>query len=415
MLRKLLIAGSIGAFFSLHIVVKWLPLLRYFVYTFNAGVLIAVLGYIALVVLTVRRMPREELSTLQNFKPLPFTHPRIWEKEIEVLGKLDAGDSPPLYPQSFLVSDSFSSILDIIIDNFVVSWYKSISADPAFIFHFNRTIRHSLGILRDRVLNVDSVELLVGRIVPLLTSHLSDFSAAERTVRGKHLNKSLTESEELDLAIAGKYRDGKLHPAAGLTFSDPKLAQQDHLRAMVKKILPIILPQSEIRSNAVGILVREIVACSVLSPILSMLSNPDTWNQWIEAVGKAILQDRKNVKKLRAALDQHATPRLKRQGINGNFTGNGRVAPFIRLSPTDDEKTFEKFIRSIRSCNNLSDARRMRNEISSQVKRDSRIKGVEKRFPWSVRGKFLLIIDYVVPFRSRSCVHQKAGERKAVT
>ncbi|KAI5808975.1 PXA domain-containing protein [Peziza echinospora] len=370
--RLLLIAGSVCAFFSLHIVVRWLPLLRYFVYTFNAGAIIAVLGYGALVFLTVRTAPEEdELSTLKTLKPLPFTHPVAWQAEARALEKLDGHTSDPLYPQSFLISDSISSVLDIIIENFVASWYKSISPDPAFIGHVNKTIRHAVENIRDRLLGLDTVELVVGRIVPLITTHLSDFSTAERTVRGKNLNKNLTESEELDLAIAGKYRDGKLHPAASLAFSDMKLAQQDHLRAMVKKLLPLILPERELKSGVMGILIREIVACAVIAPIMMLLSDPDTWNQLVEAVGKSMLQDRKNVKKLRAALDEHATPRSRRSGDSAGV----RVVPFLRLFPTDDERTFERFIRSIRQCNNLSDARRMRNEISSQLKKDSKIKG----------------------------------------
>lgn len=55
--------------------------------------------------------------------------------------------------------------------------------------------------------------------------------------------------------------------------------------------------------------------------------------------------------------------------------------PFIRLSHKDDERTFERFIRSIRLCNNLSDARRLRNEISAQLKRDAR---VEPKEGWAV-------------------------------
>lgn len=50
---------------------------------------------------------------------------------------------------------------------------------------------------------------------------------------------------------------------------------------------------------------------------------------------------------------------------------------FIRLNPKDDERIFERFIRSIRLCNNLSDARRLRNEITAQLKRDAKLEGVE--------------------------------------
>jgi sorting nexin-25 len=74
-----------------------------------------------------------------------------------------------------------------------------------------------------------------------------------------------------------------------------------------------------------------------------------------------MLQDRSTVRKLRAALDEHASP----------VPRSKRAKLFPRLSPGDHERRFEKFIRAIRQVNNLSDARRFRSEISSQLKRDS--------------------------------------------
>jgi sorting nexin-25 len=74
-----------------------------------------------------------------------------------------------------------------------------------------------------------------------------------------------------------------------------------------------------------------------------------------------MLQDRSTVRKLRLALDEHASPAPK----------SARFASFPRLAPGDHERRFEKFIRAIRKVNNLSDARRFRSEVSSQLKRDS--------------------------------------------
>jgi sorting nexin-25 len=75
-----------------------------------------------------------------------------------------------------------------------------------------------------------------------------------------------------------------------------------------------------------------------------------------------MLQDRSTVRKLRRALDEHASPAPRSQ----------RSIPFPRLLPSDNERKFEKFIRAIRKVNNLSDARRFRSEVSSQLKKDSR-------------------------------------------
>ncbi|KAG9575316.1 intermediate filament, regulator of G-protein signaling, partial [Aureobasidium melanogenum] len=191
------------------------------------------------------------------------------------------------------------------------------------------------------------------------TNHMRDFYNAERIVRGKNLSRDMTESEELDLAIAAKFRDGKLHPAAALAFSDTKLLQQTHLRRLVAKILPLVMPEYMKTSAAVTTLVKEIVACAVLTPIILMLSDPDFFNQLIENSGRTMLQDRKSVRKLRAALDEHAVPTPQ----------HPKAAQFPRLRPNDNERQFERFIRATRNCATLSDARRFRSEISSQVRK----------------------------------------------
>ncbi|TDZ29580.1 Sorting nexin-12 [Colletotrichum spinosum] len=94
---------------------------------------------------------------------------------------------------------------------------------------------------------------------------------------------------------------------------------------------------------------------------MQTLAEPDTWNQLMENYGRTMLQDRSTVRRLRAALDQHAYPTPK----------IGKAATIPRLAPTDNERKFEKFIRALRKVSNLSDARRLRSEVASQLKRDS--------------------------------------------
>lgn len=115
-------------------------------------------------------------------------------------------------------------------------------------------------------------------------------------------------------------------------------------------------------------LIREIIACAVLTPLMTALSDPDTWNQLMEAYGRSALQDRKTVRKLRAALDQHASPAPKSK----------RAQPFPRLAAHDSERAFERFVRAIRRCNNLSDARRFRALVASQLKRESMVEGQDQ-------------------------------------
>lgn len=97
--------------------------------------------------------------------------------------------------------------------------------------------------------------------------------------------------------------------------------------------------------------------------------------------GQTMLQDRKTVRKLRAALDQHASPAPKLP----------KAHSFPRLSSTDDERKFERFIRAIRHCSNLSEARRFRSEVASQLKRESMVEGQDQSYMRRLEtGKHLL-------------------------
>ncbi|KAL7274801.1 tRNA (guanine-N(7)-)-methyltransferase (tRNA(m7G46)-methyltransferase) [Rhizina undulata] len=394
--RDILLLSSLSALVLLNIAAKWVHYLRLIIWAFFTGSFLTIFLFLAVVLLSAHRPKTYFMRSgddgaddaLRNIRPLAFTTPSVWSSEVSLMCSEDSFRRSPLYPPSFVISDSIDKVLDYILRDFINSWYSKVSQDPSFSIQVDKTIRHALEQLLDRLHKVNMVEFVVGNIVPLLTAHLNDFSSAERTVRGKHLNNNLTESEELHLAIAAKYREGKLHPAASLGFSDMKIVQQDYLRKRLEKILSSVLPERERKSRAVGSLVREIVSCAILFPVLGMLSDPDFWNQLVEAIGGAVLQDRKTLRKLRAALDQHATP-MSRNNPQFSKQQNPNIPlapPFKRLLPNDDERTFERFIRSIRLCNNLSDARRLRNEIMAQLKRDERMEGREG---WAVYIKRL--------------------------
>jgi sorting nexin-25 len=100
-------------------------------------------------------------------------------------------------------------------------------------------------------------------------------------MRGKTLERSLTQSDELDLLLASQYRGGKLHVALSTSAVSTKITETAHLRRIIGRIIPLIIPEKEGKSAAVTVLTREIVACVVLQPICDMLSDPDYWNQTI--------------------------------------------------------------------------------------------------------------------------------------
>jgi len=363
--RDVLLAAAVG-FVAWGYLTHWRPVLRLLPHAFVAGV-IATLCLQTWLTLTIAWDKRLRSGGAVDYGPrhVAFIAPDRWVAERAALTARSMYMMEPLYPASFVISDSINVLLGLILRDFIKSWYGNISKSPTFVNEVDRAVRTAMGNVRDRILAVDMVETVVSRMIPLITEHLRAAYEAERVVRGKKLSRNVTESEELDMAIAAKYKDGRLHPAASLAYADTKLVQQQHLRSTITQLLPSIMPQNMTTSPTVNVLIKEIVACAVLSPVMQMFADPDTWNQLIEGYGRTLLQERKTVQKLRAELDKHAPPSPK----------TPKNTQFPKLSPGDNERKFERFIRAIRQTNTLAEARRFRSEISGQLRKDSMVEG----------------------------------------
>ncbi|PVI03826.1 hypothetical protein DM02DRAFT_652240 [Periconia macrospinosa] len=358
--------AAVAVFIAWGYLTHWQPNLRFLPYAFVAGALatLALQAWLSFTTAWSRQL-RYGGRDVYGPRHAAFLAPGKWKAERDALTKRSMYMMEPLYPASFLISDSMDVLLGLVLRDFVKSWYGNISKSPTFVNEVDRAVRAALGELSNRILAVDMVETVVSRLIPIVTEHLRAAYEAERVVRGKKLSRNMTESEELDLAIAAKYNGGRLHPAASLEYSNTKLIQQQHLRSLVAKLLPSIMPSNMTTSSAVNVLIKEIVACAVLSPIMTMLADADTWNQLMEGYGRTLLQERKTVRKLRAELDKHAPPSPK----------TPKNVQFPKLSPGDNERKFERFIRAIKQTNTLADARRFRSEISGQLRKDSMVEG----------------------------------------
>jgi sorting nexin-25 len=282
--RRDVILAAVAVFIAWGYLTYWLPKLHYLPYAFVAGVL-ATLALLTWLTLTTSWSKDLRRGGEVNYGPrqVAFLAPEKWKADREAMTKRNMYMMEPLYPPSFIISDSLDVLIGLILRDFVKSWYGSISKSPTFVNEVDRAVRAALGEIRDRILAVDVVETVVSRMIPIITEHLRAAYEAERVVRGHKLSRNVTDSEELDIAIATKYRDGRLHPAASLAYANTKPIQQQHLRNIVARLLPKVMPRSMTTSPAVNVLIKEIVACAVLSPVMHMLADPDTWNQLMEA------------------------------------------------------------------------------------------------------------------------------------
>jgi sorting nexin-25 len=281
--RRDVILAAVAIFIAWGYLTHWQPKLHYLPYAFVAGVL-ATLALLAWLVLTTswKKELRRGGEVYYGPRRVAFVAPGKWKAEREALTKRNMYMMEPIYPASFVVSDSIDVLIGLILRDFVKGWYGNISKSPTFVNEVDKAMRAAMGEIRDRILAVDMVETVVSRMIPIITEHLRASYEAERIVRGRKLSRNVTDSEELDVAIAAKYKDGRLHPAASLAYANTKSIQQQHLRSIVARLLPKITPPSMSTSPAVNVLVKELVACAVLSPVMQMLADPDMWNQLME-------------------------------------------------------------------------------------------------------------------------------------
>jgi sorting nexin-25 len=289
-----LAAGTVamlyGALSSPWILLSLLP------FVFLLVVVLVVLAPIAAgYLLDVHRPPAPHASK-SAARPLAFSTPAAWQAVLTRSQWTQGAGRPsskPLHPSSAEVSDALEDIITLIIRDFVLVWYSSISASASFPNAVSATVHTSLDRLITRASSIDIPTLAVKRILPKLTAHIEQFRQSEVALRGATLERRLTQSDELDLLLASRYAGkGRLHPAvSNLSSSFTKQTEEIHLKALVERALPHILPEAEAKSSAVRIVVREIVACSVLYPVVDMLSDPDFWNKMIDNIaGEAIRQ-----------------------------------------------------------------------------------------------------------------------------
>jgi sorting nexin-25 len=368
--RRDVILAAIAAFVAWGYLTHWLPSLRFLPYAVFAGVILTVLASLWAILFHSKGTEHDDLSAHYGPNHAAFVKPNAWQAEVAAWRTRSAYQPKPVYPPSLLVSHSVDKLLGLVLRDFVVSWYGQISTRPAFKNEVDKVVRIAMGNIVDRLMELDVIGLAVSRIVPVLTTHMHEFYEAERIVRGKKLSRNVTESEDLDLAIAGKFRNGNLHKAASLAFSDSGMAQQHYLRGVLIRLLPKVLPSNALTSSGVTVLIKEIVSCAVLAPSMRLLADPDTWHQMLENYGRTVLQERKNVRKLRAALEEYSP----------TVANTIKSTPFPKLQPQDNERKFEKFIRAIRQCNTLSDARRFRSEIAIQLRKEQGIEDQDQLY-----------------------------------
>ncbi|KAA1468107.1 PhoX domain-containing protein [Dentipellis sp. KUC8613] len=358
--------------------------------------------------LDTRRRPARRIVT-NAARPLAFSTPAAWQAVLtRAQWSFKPPQSlPPIYPESPVISATVNDILIMIVRDFVLTWYTDISSSPSFPTAVSSTLHSSLERFLARLATMDLSAILVKRVLPKITAHVEQFRESEVALRGAGLERRLTQSEELDMLLASRYAGkggGKLHPAVdNLSSSFTKQAEEAHLKQLVEKVLPFILPEKEGNSKVFKLVVREIVSCSVLYPLMDMFADPDFWNRTIDQVAGAAIRQQRLISKVRNVLEaQLPRPQLR--------PATHRASPTDLITIRTDVRQFESFLRSIGRTSSLLDARRLKNDIVGEIRRTRLLLANHENEDW-INGERT---EDVVAFLDRLYTAKRKAEQRIV-
>ncbi|RKP17572.1 hypothetical protein ROZALSC1DRAFT_30639 [Rozella allomycis CSF55] len=173
---------------------------------------------------------------------------------------------------------SFTRILSYIKRDFIDSWTSIVSPKNTSIsIRTYRGMLLSLYQLKLRIEKFDLVNFVAAQVVPLAMEHLQEYKKAEAASRTVTVvqPKSINQFEFI---LLQRYKNGELHQAV----RHDEDTEKNYLRAVVKSILPFIFPDLENGSDIVSTILREVLVCNILHPIIKTLSDPDYINQTID-------------------------------------------------------------------------------------------------------------------------------------
>lgn len=216
-------------------------------------------------------------------KTIPSRRPSQRETELmELLRRVEKGDDGNASPEDSPLLGAWGRLRDHILEEFVTTlWYRPITEDSDFVTSLSRLLDASFAELAHRARGVDLARLLLRRVPDILASQLEAFRDAREACGGVDAYVRLTPADA-DKALASELRKrGQLHTGVdwcGINDSAELIGTpQDPVSRVLSRhcdvVAAALLPPDHASNPILLALMRELLACSVLRPLLGF-ANP---------------------------------------------------------------------------------------------------------------------------------------------
>ncbi|CEP62856.1 Mdm1p LALA0_S06e05402g [Lachancea lanzarotensis] len=255
----------------------------------------------------------------------------------------------PLISDQLELSHEIECIIDNVIRDFVTVWYKSIDDKPddaPFVSELRGVMDGMVKKLRDALCNVDLPELLILKMLPVLTRHFKAFRAAHKTVSDqKILENNSMNAENQHFATAVEFgRDYRIHKSISLGLDDLSVCLEKYSRMNADFLLHRLVSPNELSSGFVRILGREILCCNILSPLLQKITEPHFLNLFLISTADSLLEERTRIKEIRAALSSQVSE--THQVPQPAFEESSTLCEIV-INIEDDAKMYEDLLKGI--------------------------------------------------------------------
>lgn len=178
-----------------------------------------------------------------------------------------------------IIDEQLQEIIRLTMRDYVHPWYYEISNNKQFLHEIQQTAQNLIITVANRAKEVDWVNYVTRTAVEDFASHIRLFHSAQDKL--KKLSHKEDDPETLP-SLESVFFDLEIEMDDGICRDEICSDQQkelDYLRDVVELLLFIMLPAQDFHSKPLTFLLREILACYILKPMLDMFSDPDYVNQ----------------------------------------------------------------------------------------------------------------------------------------
>ncbi|KAK9376772.1 PXA domain-containing protein [Lipomyces chichibuensis] len=216
-----------------------------------------------------------------DLEPLPWKNARKWKDE------MSTAEFKPLIQSSYEVSEPVDKVIkrmvDIIVEQYVESWYSNLSPDD---MTFVNACRQTLLDTATAFAGQQALKRPADLFLVLLFSTCNTFVVFIRELRIVSATYSTRPGGIHEYIVA--------NPESALAqMVDPEI-QKAKLRNASNNLVQTFLPVLDLKRSPVALLAREIMANQILAAAVESFSDPDTVNRWIIY----FLQKEENIKAL---------------------------------------------------------------------------------------------------------------------